>query len=189
MADDVIALHRKACEGFGVLVHAVPVDQWSAPTPCSDWDVRALVGHVVGEDLWTPPLLAGRTIADVGDAFDGDLLGTDPVPAWDAALAGALEAAAEPGVAGRTVHLSFGDFPGEEYLRQLLADHLVHGWDLAVATGGDTALDPELVAACADWFAGIEDAYRGAGVVGPRAEVASDADLQSRLLAAFGRRS
>ena len=48
-------------------------------TPCTEWDVRALVNHVLGEIRWAVPLFAGSTIAEVGDRFDGDLLGDDPV--------------------------------------------------------------------------------------------------------------
>ena len=70
----------------------------------------------------------------------------------------------------RTVHLSFGDFPGREYAMQLFADMLIHGWDLARAIGADEQLDPELVAALAAWFADMADAYRAAGAVGPRPE-------------------
>jgi len=51
------------------------------------------------------------------------------------------------------VHLSFGDVPASEYLGQLLADHLVHAWDLAAAVGADRALDPAVVRAVAEWFA------------------------------------
>jgi uncharacterized protein (TIGR03086 family) len=87
----------------------------------------------------------------------------------------------------RTVHLSFGDFPGREYVMQLFADLVIHGWDLGVATGQDARLDPDLVDACAVWFAGVADGYRQAGAVGPRLDVLNDADPQERLLAAFGR--
>ena len=69
----------------------------------------------------------------------------------------AVTATASGIVAGNTVHLSFGDVPAEEYAHQLAADHMIHGWDLAVATGGDTSMDPELVEALAAWFAGNED--------------------------------
>jgi len=54
-------------------------------------------------------------------------------------------------------------------------------------SGQDDRLDPELVAACAGWFAGMADAYRGAGAVGPRPAVPTDADPQAALLAEFGR--
>jgi uncharacterized protein (TIGR03086 family) len=180
-------LHRRAAEDFGARVHAVGDDQWHLPTPCSDWDVRELVDHLVGEMRWMPPLLDGRTIAEVGDRLEGDQLGGDPKAAWDDAAKAAVEAVGVPGAMERTVHLSFGDLPGAEYTRQLLADLLVHGWDLARAIGADERLDPELVEACAGWFAPMEEAYRGAGAIGPRAEVAPDADAQTRLLAMFGR--
>jgi hypothetical protein len=70
---------------------------------------------------------------------------------------------------------------------QLFADHLIHGWDLAVGTGGDRTLDPESVQACLAWFEGREEMYRAGGAIGPRVDVASDATAQDRLLAAFGR--
>jgi uncharacterized protein (TIGR03086 family) len=164
-------------------------DQWTAGTPCADWDVRALVNHLVGENLWTAPLLEGKTIGDVGTVYDGDVLGNDPKAAWSSASATALATAAEPGAADRTVHLSFGDFPGSEYLSQLFADHLIHGWDLARGIGADETMDPELVEACASWFAAMEASYRSAGAIADHVEVPDGADPQTKLLAAFGRQA
>lgn len=69
----VSSLHARACALFGGRLQLVGTHDWDRPTPCAEWDVRALVGHVVAEDLWTPPLLAGRTIAEIGDRFDGDV--------------------------------------------------------------------------------------------------------------------
>ncbi|HVK20543.1 MAG TPA: TIGR03086 family metal-binding protein [Actinokineospora sp.] len=181
-------LHRRACERFGEHARAVRPDQWNGATPCADWDVRALVNHVVGEDLWTAPLMAGATIEEVGDKFDGDVVGADPAAAYTEATAAAVAAVSAEGALGRTVHLSFGDVPGEEYAWQLFADHLIHGWDLARAIGADDRLDPELVDACAGWFARNEEIYRSAGAVGPRPDLPADADQQTVLLAAFGRR-
>lgn len=184
---DIRDLHRRAVEGFGARVRAVGDDQWELPTPCSDWDVRALVNHVVGESLWTVPLMEGATIADVGDRFDGDVLGDDPKAAWESSAGPAVEAMAADGAIDRTVHLSFGDTPASEYASQLFADHLIHAWDLARATGGDERLDPELVDACAEWFAAMEPLYRGVGAIGERKAVVDGADPQTKLLAMFGR--
>jgi uncharacterized protein (TIGR03086 family) len=186
---DIVDLHKRAVKRFGDHVHAVQEDQWSSPTPCADWDVRALVNHLVGENLWTKPLMQGKTIADVGSIYDGDVLGEDPAVAWDSSADSALVAMGEPGAMDRIVHLSFGDFPAPEYASQLFADFLIHGWDLARAIGADESMDPELVEACATWFANMEAAYRGAGVVAERPDVPEDADAQTRLLAAFGRRA
>jgi hypothetical protein len=97
-----------------------------------------------------------------------------------------VAAVAEHVPAGGRVHLSYGDEDMAEYVHQLAADHLVHAWDLAAATGGGTTLDPELVADVASWFADREELYRAGGVTGPRVETASD-DPLVRLLAAFGR--
>ena len=67
--------YRRSVEGWTARVEAVGPDQWALPTPCADWDVRTLVNHVVGEDLWTGPLMRGETMEEVGDRFDGDQLG------------------------------------------------------------------------------------------------------------------
>ena len=103
---DVVELHNQTVAKFARLVNEVGPDQWSQPTPCADWDVRMLVNHVVGEERWTVPLMEGKTIADVGDSLDGDLLGDDPVAAASAAARDAEVAAGRP-IA--KVHLSYGD--------------------------------------------------------------------------------
>src|SRR5690349_24435557 len=70
--------YRRSVQWWAQQAAAVADDQWKLPTPCSDWSVRDLVNHVVGEDLWTSPLMRGRSIADVGPRLDGDLLREDP---------------------------------------------------------------------------------------------------------------
>jgi uncharacterized protein (TIGR03086 family) len=180
---DLIEQYRRSVAGFTDRLSQIRPDQWDAPTPCTDWDVRALVNHIVYEERWMPPLFGGATIAEVGDRFEGDLLGSNPVVS-------AAEAAREAEAAvrlDRTVHLSFGDLPGSEYLRQLTADHLIHAWDLAAAIGADRTLDPEVVRECARWYADQEDGYRSSGAVGPRVSVSDSASEQDRLIGAFGR--
>jgi uncharacterized protein (TIGR03086 family) len=184
---DLVDLYRRSLAEFTGRVRQVRPDQWPGPTPCLGWDVHDLVNHLVNEERWSVELMAGATIAEVGDRFDGDLLGGDPIQAAEDAAEQADQAVSAPGSLDRTVHLSFGATPAEEYVRQLLADHLVHSWDLAAAVGADRRLDPELVRACAGWFADREELYRQAGVVGPRVDLPEPASEQDRLLAAFGR--
>jgi uncharacterized protein (TIGR03086 family) len=184
---DLVDLYRHSVTEFLDRVHQVRPEQWPDPTPCPGWDVRSLVNHLVTEDRWAVELLAGATIAEVGDRFDGDLIGTDPVGVATEAAKQAEASVTEPGALERTVHLSFGDTPAEEYVHQLLADHLVHAWDLAAAIGADRRLDPEVVHACALWFAEREDLYRQSGAIGPRVELPEPAGEQDELLAAFGR--
>ena len=202
-------LYRLCADEFAARARRIG-DRWDAPTPCAGWDVRALVRHVVEEELWAPPLLAGATIADVGDRFAGDQVGRgdeagahgstgpsrsespgvvtpvdDPLGAFERAHTAALTAVDE--APDRDVHLSFGDTPRAEYTLQLAADHLVHAWDLARALGEDDTLDAGAVEAVREWFASMEDAYRGAGVIGDRVPVDPGADPQTVLLAMFGR--
>jgi uncharacterized protein (TIGR03086 family) len=180
-------LMRDAVDGFGQRLNGVDASQWSAATPCEDWDVRTLVNHVVGELLWMPPLLAGKTIAEVGDRFDGDVLGDDPHATWTSAVVDAQAALSQPGAQAATVHLSFGDFPGSEYLGQITSDLIIHSWDLARAVGADDRLDPTLVGFVNDFLGPQIDAWRGAGAFGPAVDVDPDADAQAKLLAQTGR--
>lgn len=179
------AMHRRAVEFWAARVAAVKDDQWEDPTPCAQWSVRQLVNHVVGEELWTAPLLRGKTIEEVGAQFEGDMLGEDPLARAQAAAATASTVVDEIVPGGGRVQLSYGEEDMAEYVRQLSADHLIHGWDLAAATGGDTSMDSRLVAEVGPWFSEREVAYRAAGVIGPRA--LSAGDPQSDLLAGFGR--
>lgn len=162
-------------------------DNWSDPTPCTDWNVRTLVNHVVGEDRWTKPLVDGKTIAEVGDSFDGDLLGEDPKGSAMAAADEALTAVADRLPAGGKVNLSYGEEDIAEYISQLVADHLIHGWDLAAATGQTRDLDSDLVGEVAEWFGNREEIYRSSGAIGARPESASGGTPQADLLVAFGR--
>ncbi len=182
---DLTTQYRRALEGWMARLDALRPDRLDDPTPCEDWTVRDLVNHVVGEQLWTRPLLGGQTIEQVADRFDGDLLGSDPVSVARMAAAEVSDAV-DGSLGGQKVHLSYGEEDAEEYVRQLVADHLIHSWDLAAALGADLDLDREVVDEVAAWFADREELYRGAGLVGPR--VPGAGDPQSDLLAASGRR-
>jgi uncharacterized protein (TIGR03086 family) len=184
---DIVELFGRACGEFDRRVTMVQPDQWDHFTPCSDWDVRALVNHVTVEDLWVPPLLKGSTIEQVGDRFDGDQLGDDPQASWRQAYTEATEAAASLESVDSAVHVSRGDIPARDYLMEVAADNLVHSWDLAIAVGADSGLDAELVGVVADWFVGMEESFRASGAIGERPSVADDADAQTRLLAMYGR--
>ncbi|GAA1509111.1 TIGR03086 family metal-binding protein [Sphaerisporangium rubeum] len=173
--------YRRALDGCAAQVQRVGPGQWRDPTPCSGWDVRTLVNHLVQECLFVPELLSGRSVAEVGDLFEGDLLGDDPVKAFDVAAAAAVRATAPPDVLGRVVRLSFGDVPCEEYLTELFADALIHTWDVATAVGRPVRLDPELVRLCTEWFAGAEADDTQALGEHP------GTDPLTRLLAAWGR--
>lgn len=174
-----------AADRFSHAVHGVPDDRWDAETPCADWSVRDLVNHLVSEHLWAPPLLAGQTIEQVGDRFDGDLLGDDPAAAWDRAMAASLPAFADASD-DQDVHLSFGTVPVEVYASQMLVDLTVHCWDLARGAGLPDKLDPGTVEKSLEYARAHTDQYAASGLFAPAVEVAGE-DPQDLLLGLLGR--
>jgi uncharacterized protein (TIGR03083 family) len=76
------------CATVDPLVHSIEGEQWKLPTPCTEWNVRDLVNHLVYEHLWTPHMVTGKTLDEVGHRFEGDVLGSDPQAAWGHATAG-----------------------------------------------------------------------------------------------------
>lgn len=176
---------QRAFNHFDEVVHRVPDGAWSEPSPCAGWTVQDVLAHMTAEHLWAPRLLAGETMEQVGDDYAGDVLGADPVAAWDSAASGSREAWA--GADDQTVvHLSFGETPAGEYAEQMLLDLTVHAWDLAKGAGlpVDEGVVPEAVLHVLDYA-------RASGMVGQAPfgpEVATDsADPVDQLVALLGR--
>jgi uncharacterized protein (TIGR03086 family) len=180
-------MHARSLDAFDRQVRAIAEGQWGAPTPCTEWDVRALVTHLVEEQLWAAPLLEGATLAEAGARVPADPLGDDAVAAWASSSAAARRSAGLPGVVERTVHLSYGDVPATAYLAQMTMDATVHSWDLARGLGHEVSLDPELVAFSWDEVQGTEDDLVASGLFAEPVPVPEDADLLTRLLAKVGR--
>lgn len=186
MKVDVRAFHQRATDAFGEKVSAIRDHQWNLATPCTDWDVRDLVHHLVYENRWTAPLMRGAALDEVGDRFEGDLLGEDAKRSWEAAVEDARRAVREVPL-GRTVHLSYGDVPARQYAFELATDHLIHSWDLARAIGGDESLNPDLVELVYTRMKPREQALKASGLFGRRIDPPPGADLRTRLLALYGR--
>jgi uncharacterized protein (TIGR03086 family) len=183
----LLELHDRAFAEFDRRVHAIRDDQWANPTPCAEWNVRDLVNHLTSEQLWAPSMLGGETVELVGSRFDGDVLGADPVSAWDSAANAARAAFAEPGALERTVHLSYGDRPARHYLEEMIADLVVHAWDLARGIGADATLDPELVNRVLAFTEPHADSLAASSSFAEPVPVPDDADPQTRLIAMYGR--
>lgn len=185
---DAAEFHRRACDEFGKRVAEIGDDQWDKGTPCDEWSVRDLVNHIVNENRWILPLLEGKRVDEVGDALDGDLLGSDPKGAWTDSVSESQDAIARLGGKEDPVHVSFGDIPRADYIKQVASDLALHAWDLARAIGADEKLDPELVDASHDVIAPYVDLARDAGSYGEKVEVPPDADKQTKVLALIGRK-
>ncbi len=184
---DDLAVHRSALRQFDNRVQLIRDGQWHNSTPDTDWDVTDLVAHLVYEQLWVPRLLAGESIAAIGDAFDGDVLGDDPKGAWTAAAAAARAAFERPGALAGQVNLSFGDVAAPVYLQQMTVDLVVHAWDLARGIGADEEMPNDLVSAVLEQAKPLAADWQGTELFAPPIPVPGCTDDLTELLALLGR--
>jgi uncharacterized protein (TIGR03086 family) len=180
-------LYIRTLDATEEIVDNVPASHWKAPSPCSGWHVRDVINHIIGENLWAVELFQGRTIAEIGDRFAGDLTLGDPPVAYARSVEGVKQVLGDARAMERTMHLSFGDRPGSFYATQLALDMLVHGWDIARGSGQEGRLDPVLVNECLPLAEQITTEFRQGGWYGQKLTIPNDADPQTRLLALFGR--
>jgi uncharacterized protein (TIGR03086 family) len=178
-------VHRKALAATGEIVAGIKPDQLDGPTPCEDYDVRGLLQHLISGNYWVAPLVEGKTIAEVGDTLDREFSLEDYDPSAEEANA----AFSGPGAMQKPVAVSYGPVPAEVYAGHRFLDVLIHGWDLAKATGQSTRLVPELVDACWEVITPQMDMLKGSGMFGTKVDVAAGADPQTKLLATLGRRA
>ena len=124
----------------GRLVEALQDDQWDAPTPCSGWNVRDVVRHLTAGNALFAQAIAGQ---------DGPADGLGPVADDAAAYARSVEllvaASAAPEALDQLVSVPFGVVPGPVAVQMRVVEALVHGWDLARATGQTTTFADDLV--------------------------------------------
>jgi uncharacterized protein (TIGR03086 family) len=166
------------------VVAAVRDEQWTAPTPCEAWTVRDLLGHLVGGQLLVTALLHGEQPPP-----DRDPLGADPLAAFRTSGQAMRAAFAQPGALERTVAVPVGTVPGAVALHLRLTELLVHGWDLARATGSPTSAPEDLAEQeLAFSRAQLQRVPPGRRPFGPSQPVAEDAPALERLAALLGRR-
>jgi uncharacterized protein (TIGR03086 family) len=122
----------RALDAVAGLISNIRADQWSAPTPCTDWTVRQLVNHLIGMNRVFAALLADQPPPPKPSADHAE---DDPVGAYRDSSAALRAAFGRRGVLERTYRGPLGAATGAERLQIRLYDLLAHGWDLAQATG------------------------------------------------------
>jgi uncharacterized protein (TIGR03086 family) len=173
-------------------------DQWSMAMPGSfpmrpadhTPTLREIVNYHAYDDAWVPDMLAGRTMAEVGqDTFKGDLLGDQPRARFAAIVEQACAAAQRlsPADLERTVHTSFGDFSVREYFWQINMFRGLRANDIARVIGVDPTLPDALLQGLWEEISPHAEEWRTIGVFGPAVPVPADAPLQDRLLGLTGR--
>jgi uncharacterized protein (TIGR03086 family) len=164
-------------------IKEVPGGAWDDPTPCTGWNVRDLVSHMV-EMMQIHLRLVGR------EPHPGPSVDDDPVGAFVVVrdqIQGDLD---DPERAKVTFKHRLGVWTFQQAVEHAVCPDLaVHGWDLARATGQDERIDPaEVPRILASVKLVPEDLLRGMAC-GPEVEVGPQAGPQERLLAYMGRRA
>lgn len=182
---ELFDLDRRALASTGAFVAGTDAGHLGLPTPCDGWDVRALLNHVLGNNHLYAAAMAGPVD---WDRRDDDRVGDDHRAAYERSVAEAAAAfaAADP---GGEVAMPFGRLPVVHAIAVHFVDVLVHGWDLAVATGQDPALDAELAEAALAVVATYPSAAWGPQrFFADKVPVADDAPAHVRLVSSLGRR-
>jgi uncharacterized protein (TIGR03086 family) len=176
---------RPAADRMARLVEGVPVDALDRPTPCARYTVGDLLDHVGGFAL-AFAAAARKTPLDGAPAGDGSRL----AGGWRERIAGDLrtmaEAWADPEAWTGMTAAGGVDLPGDLAGRVALDELVVHGWDLARATGQPAGYDGPGVDAVHETVLHFR-AANAEGLFGPEVEIAGDAPLLDRILGVTGR--
>ncbi|WP_328536551.1 TIGR03086 family metal-binding protein [Streptomyces sp. NBC_00344] len=185
---DLRVLFERAAEQFAALLKTVPVARLDDPTPCGDYDVRALISHVVGATHRFAHIGEGGHFAEVPARMDGV-----PDDGWGTAYGSAMRRASAAWAVDErldaTVSVPWGDIPGRAAVGGYLMETVTHTWDLTRALAHPLPLDPELADAVLPLARQVLPAARRGGDVpfGPVVSVPEDADVYDRLAAWLGR--
>ena len=179
-------LFETALDEAEQVIQRVDPKKYGAPTPCTDWNLQQLLNHLYNELAWVPELLAGKTVAQVGDALDGDLVGADPQAAWrrfaDTARKAAVSTPPET-----VVHLSYGNRPAQDYLNEVGGDVIIHIWDVAKAIGQPFAIRDDIADVIYERSKDQIEEWRKVGLVGKATPLKPHSGAEARLLSLFGR--
>jgi uncharacterized protein (TIGR03086 family) len=187
---EIYAAFEQSVSSTGRILKGVRPGDLAAPTPCSEWDVRALLNHVIGTLWLSTALFTGqepRYPMAPGGLPGTDLAGDDPAAAYDEAAAAALAAAGTGDTLTRMHATPLGEMPGPVLSGFTTLDILVHGWDLARATGQPAGLDPEVAQHVLDFARqALPEESRG-GRIAPALPVPGSAPVTDRLAGFLGR--
>ena len=174
---DPIQVYETATKRARSIIAGVKPDQMSSPTPCAEWDVTALLNHLVGAQTNIAGTVSGSQVAAGNTSLD----------TFDAAVSKMLEAVRAPGGLDKLVQGRQGEVPARERLSGACMDMTIHTWDLAKATGQDTSLDPAVVEFVMPIAQGIAGRGPGPAFAAP-VEAGADASLQDKMISLTGRK-
>jgi uncharacterized protein (TIGR03086 family) len=180
---DPVERIEKATVHTSRIVHGVKKEQLSDATPCTEFDVKLLLNHMLGG----LEMLRDASSGGSPKMPDGDQFGDDPGATYDERASKLLDVLKQPGTLDRTWTMPFGQLPGQMMAAIAFVEHLTHGWDLAKATGQDTTIPDELIAEARSVVEPTDAMWRSPGVCGPQVDVPESAPASDKFAAFMGR--
>lgn len=183
---DLVEAHDDALAATGEIVAGLDQSQLSLPTPCPEFDVRALLGHLVEGNHRLVAIAHGEPGTSVALTAD---VPDDWLAFYTSSAAAVADAWRDPALLDETVELPLGEVTGTVALGVHTVETVVHGWDLAKATGQSTEVAPDLCAVAWRNVQSVNDDLRGPGrPFAAAVPVPADATATERLVAWLGRR-
>ena len=181
--DGATALER-SYRHLNATVESVPSEALSTPSACAEWDLRALLNHVLGAGwMFTRANQGEDGVPEDG----GDLVGTDHVTACAELAEANVASWRTPDALEGERAFPFGTFPAPVALMINVGEVAVHAWDLAKATGQPADIDPEVAALLLDFYSGMPlEQFRAHGAFGPEVPVDANAPVADRMLGLLG---
>ena len=182
-----VELLKRALDQMDRVLSRVAPARLGDPTPCGDWDLRALVNHVAGGPARFAAMVRGHAVDRAQPAPDhtaGDFLAV-----WRGGRDDLVAAWREPGAMERTLRFPFGELPARLGIGIQIVENAVHAWDIAETLGESAMLDGGIAEDALTWARRLMDPARRApgGPFGPEVEAPPGADAVTRLAAFLGR--
>ncbi len=173
---DPVQIYQTATDQARKVIAGVKLDQMKQSTPCSEWDVEALLNHLVGAQSGLAGTVSGNKIEP----------GATPTESYETAVSAMIAAAKAPGGLEKMVPGRQGEVPASQMVNVATMDLSIHTWDLAKATGQDEGLDSGVVEHVFPLVEGI--AQRGPSpAFAPPQEPPANASRQAQMIAMSGR--
>lgn len=181
---DAIERIEKASAHAQKVIEGISAEDMGKPTPCSEYDVRELLNHVIAGLSMLDTAASGGKAAPP----EGNIVGDDPGAQYREGREKLLDTLrTREGVLDQNWEMPFGSLPGQMMAGIAFMEHLTHAWDLAKATGQDTELPEDLAVECLELVRPMDAMLRMPGVCGPAVEVPEGASVSDQLAGFMGR--
>ena len=183
-----IELYESAVNSFQPIIAGVKPSQLTASTPCTEWNVQALLNHNIRVAQWAQAVITAVPATVNPMEVSGALPREGAAAAFSSGTAAVLAALKQRGALEKVVTTPFGQMPVGQFIMFPMLDIVVHKWDLAKGTNQSSSLDAGLAQVCYNVLQmGVEQGRKG-GVFGPEVQVPISASIQNKLLALSGRK-